>query len=158
MDKGKSKTPKRVNEKIIDLSLYRRNKSEQRRREYERLLFNRILGVYSFAEKGGLHHIEVIDVSQSGLRFREKQGTEKPMLAGQQVNLRLYFTPHTFLRILTTVKRMEKETVNGQTVYEYGCEIDRETLSYETLRQLLMFMEKYAQIATEDPNPPMIWF
>jgi len=49
MDKRKSKDKGR--DRIIDLQKYRKDKTEERKREYERLLFNRILGVYSFAER-----------------------------------------------------------------------------------------------------------
>ncbi len=53
MDKRKSKDKEKVKDKVVDLSDYRKNKNEERRREYERVLFNRVLGVYSFAGEIG---------------------------------------------------------------------------------------------------------
>ena len=155
MDKRKSKD--KSDKSIIDLNHYRKEKSEERRREYERVLFNRILGVYSFAEKTGLHHIEVVDMSYSGIRFREDR-PENPLMAGQKIALRFYFTPSSYLRLVVDVKRIIPYDEGDRQGLEYGCEIDVETKSYEVLKELVGFMYKYAEIACQDDNPPMIWF
>lgn len=155
MDKRKSKDKKKAS--IIDLNNFRKNKSEERRREYERVLFNRILGVYSFAEKSGLHHVEVIDVSYSGMKFREER-PDQPLQAGQKVALRFYFTPSSYLRLVVEVKRVTPYKDEDREGLEYGCELDKATKSYEVIRQLIGFMYKYAEIACQDHNPPMIWF
>lgn len=155
MDKRKSKDKKKAS--IIDLNDFRKNKSEEKRREYERVLFNRILGVYSFAEKSGLHHVEVIDVSYSGMKFREER-PDQPLQAGQKVALRFYFTPSSYLRLVIEVKRVTPYKEDDREGLEYGCELDKATKSYEVIRQLIGFMYKYAEIACQDHNPPMIWF
>lgn len=160
MDKRKSRDKEKEKEKekkVVDLSDYRKNRSEERRREYERVLFNRILGVYSFAEKAGLHHVEVIDISFSGIRFRE----EKPDVAlavGARVPLRFYFTPSSYLRVVAEVKRAAPFQDGGREGLEYGCELDKTTKSYEVIKQLVAFMYKYSEVACQDQNPPMIWF
>jgi hypothetical protein len=155
MDKRKSKDKKRVS--IIDLNDYRKNKSEQRRREYERVLFNRILGVYSFAEKTGLQHVEILDISYSGIKFRETQ-PEVSLKVDQKVALRFYFTPSSYLRLIVNVKRLTPFKEDDREGLEYGCELDKSTRSYDVIRQLISFMYKYAEIACQDQNPPMIWF
>jgi hypothetical protein len=155
MDKRKSKDKKRVS--IIDLNDYRKNKSEQRRREYERVLFNRILGVYSFAEKTGLQHVEVLDISYSGIKFREIQ-PEISLKVDQKVALRFYFTPSSYLRLIVGVKRLTPFQEEDREGLEYGCELDKSTRSYDVIRQLISFMYKYSEIACQDQNPPMIWF
>lgn len=155
MDKRKSKEKKRVS--IIDLNDYRKNKSEQRRREYERVLFNRILGVYSFAEKTGLQHVEILDISYSGIKFRETQ-PEVALKVDQKVALRFYFTPSSYLRLIVNVKRLTPFNEDDREGLEYGCELDKSTRSYDVIRGLISFMYKYAEIACQDQNPPMIWF
>lgn len=160
MDKRKSKDKdkdKAKADKIVDLSHYRKNKNEERRREYERVLFNRILGVYSFAEKTGLNHVEVIDVSYSGIRFREDR-PENPFKVGQKLALRFYFTPSSYLRLVVELKRVTPFREEEREGLEYGCELDTNTRSYEVIKQLISFMYKYAEFACEDTNPPMIWF
>ena len=121
MDKRKSK--EKTNEQIIDLNSYRKNKNEEKRREYERVLFNRILGVYSFAEKTGLNHVEVIDISYSGMRFREER-PENPLKPGSKIALRFYFTPSSFLRLVVDVKRVTPFKEQEREGLEYGCEIE----------------------------------
>lgn len=155
MDKRKSKDKKRVS--IIDLNDYRKNKSEERRREYERVLFNRILGVYSFAEKAGLGHVEVVDMSYSGIKFRETN-PEHPLKVDQKIALRFYFTPSSYLRLIVEVKRVLPFKEEDREGLEYGAELDKSTRSYDVIRQLISFMYKYAEIACQDQSPPMIWF
>jgi hypothetical protein len=160
MDKRKSKDkekPKTGADKIVDLADYRKEKSEERRREYERVLFNRILGVYSFAEKTGLHHVEVVDISYSGIKFREER-PENPLKVGQKIALRFYFTPSSYLRLVVDVKRVKPFQEEDREGLEYGCELDKNTKSYDVIRQLIGFMYKYSEIACQDQNPPMIWF
>ena len=156
MNKEKSKN-KGKSEGVIDLIEYRKNKNDKRRREYERVLFNRILGVYSFAERGSLHHVEIIDMSLSGVRFREEE-PEKPFRVGDKLSLRFYFTPSSFLKIVLTVKRNAPFEEDGRQGLEYGCSIDRDTKSYTVLAKLITFMEQYAEVACHDSNPPVIFF
>jgi len=155
MDKRKSKDKKKLS--IIDLAEFRKNKSEERRREYERVLFNRILGVYSFAEKTGLHHVEVIDMSYSGIKFREEK-PEHPLKADQKIALRFYFTPSSYLRLVVEVKRVIPYKEEDKEGLEYGCQLDKNTKSYNVIKQLIAFMYSYSEIACQDHNPPMIWF
>ncbi len=156
MDKRKS-SGKSGKERVIDLNSYRKNKNEEKRREYERILFNRVLGVYSFAEKEALSHVEVVDVSFSGIRFREER-PEAPFKPNQKIALRFYFTPNTYLRVVMEVKRIMNFEENGRAGVEYGCEIDKETKSYEVINQLVNFMYKYADTACQDNHPPLVWF
>jgi hypothetical protein len=155
MDKRKSKDKKE--QRIIDLETFRKNKNEERKREYERVLFNRILGVYSFAEKTGLNHVEVIDISYSGIKFREEK-PQTPLKVSQKIALRFYFTPSSYLRLVVDVKRVTPFKEEDREGLEYGCQLDKNTKSYEVIHQLISFMYKYAEIACQDHNPPMIWF
>ena len=153
----KEKTKKGKTEGVIDLIEYRKNKNDKRRREYERVLFNRILGVYSFAEKGGLHHVEVVDMSLSGIRFKEET-PEKPYRVGDKLSLRFYFTPTSYLKVIVQVKRTAPFDEDGRQGLEYGCMIDKGTKSYEVISKLIAFMELYVEIACQDSNPPVIFF
>ena len=154
MDNRKSKD--KSEKQIIDLNHYRKERDEERRREYERVLFNRILGVYSYTEGAGqkaLTHVEVLDVSYSGLRFREDK-PELPMRVGQKVALRFYFTPSSYLRVVLDVKRVTKFKEDERTGYDYGCEMDTATKSAQVLKSFVGFMYKYAETACNDENPP----
>ena len=161
MDKDKPKGKKLSKSKkkpaIIKLADYRKNKNEERRREYERILFNRILGVYSFAEKEGLHHIEVVDMSFSGLKFVEER-PENVFKKGDKIALRFYFTPSSFLRLVLTISRINPYDENGRNGLEYGCSFDKGTKSYKVIHQLVSFMQVYSEVACRDHNPPMIFF
>ena len=123
----------------------------------QRVLFNRILGVYSFAEKTGLHHVEVIDISYSGIKFKEER-PEQPLRVGQKIALRFYFTPSSYLRLVLDCKRVTPFKDDDREGLEYGCEMDKNTKSYDVIKQLISFMYKYSEIACQDSNPPMIWF
>ena len=154
MDKRK---PSESELQIVDLQNYRKNKSEERRREYERVLFNRILGVYSFVEKTNLQHIEVVDISYSGLKFRE-ENPDRPLKAEEKTALRFYFTPSSYLRVIVDIKRAIPFKDDDREGMEYGCQLDKTTKSFEVIRDLIAFMYKYSETACQDHNPPMIWF
>ena len=154
MDNRKSKD--KSEHKTINLEERRKQREEERRRSYERVLFNRILGVYSYTEtvgKNHLNHVEVLDVSYSGLRFREDK-PELPMRVGQKIALRFYFTPSSYLRVVVDVKRVTKFKDEERHGYDYGCEIDPATKSSEVLKMFVGFMYKYAEIACNDETPP----
>ncbi len=153
MEEGKSK---RVG-KVVDLIKYRKNKNDERRREYERTLFNRLLGVYSFVETDKLRQVEIIDLSLNGIKFREEYN-QKRFEPREKINIRFYCTPSSFLKVIATIKRLNEKIENGKKYIEYGCEIDNKTKSYEALKQLVCFMQKYSEIACPDSNPPIIWF
>jgi len=155
--KSKKKSGTSKKHQIIDLTQYRKNKNEQRMREYERILFNRILGVYSFAEKKGLHHVEVIDISFSGLKFREL-APEEPCKIGDRLALRFYFTPSSYLRLVTEVKRVVPFHEKDRDGIECGCTVDKDTRSYAVLKTLVQFMQQYSEVACQDDHPPLIWF
>lgn len=160
MDKRKSRskgTSRSSSTKIVDLVNYRKNKTEERRREYERVLFNRVLGVYSFLDTQELKHIEIIDISVSGVRFR-LANPPSSIASGQKIPLRFYFTPGSYLKLIVEVKRTSPYRADGREGVEFGCEIDRETKSYEVMKQLVSFMQKYSELACPDPKPPMIWY
>lgn len=156
MERRSSKTRARAN-KIVDLATYRKNKNKQRRREYERVLFNKVLGVYIFVEKVGLQHVEVIDISFSGVRFREER-PDIPLKVGQKIAIRFYFTPSSYLRVVVEVRRVIPFNEADQEGLEYGCELDKQTKSYAALKRLVAFMYRYSEIACRDGNPPLIWF
>lgn len=155
MDKRKSKSKAKMD--VVSLDDYRKNKNEERRREYERVLFNRILGVYSFVEKPALQQVDVIDISNSGLKCRES-APETPLTLEQKVAFRLYFTPSSYLRVVAQVKRIIQFKEQDREGLEYGCEFDKSTKSYEVIRQLVSLINKYSETACQDQNPPMIWF
>lgn len=154
MDKGKSD---QTGKRIVDLASYRKNKTDERRREYERILFNRILGVYSFLEQTGLNHVEILDISYSGIKFREDR-PEVPLTIGQKIALRFYFTPSSYLRLVVEIKRVTPFDEAERKGLEYGCELDRTTKSYEVLHKLVGFMETYSEVACQDSHPPMLFF
>lgn len=151
MDKSKGKI------EIIDLNNYRKNKTEERKREYERVVFNRVLGVYSYVEHSKLSSIEVQDISPTGVRFREIS-PEKVIKEESDITLRFYFTPSSFLRVVGKVKRVTSFKEKGREGVEYGCELDKKTKSYEVIKKLISFLQQYSEVACQDQNPPMNFY
>lgn len=161
MDKRTRKsTPSKVskkNPKVLDLSQFRQLKIEEKRRHYERVIFTRVLGLYSFMEEsgGGLEQIDIVDMSENGLKMFRSQ-PHNILEVGSSIPLRLYFTPSSYLKILVYIRRIEENT--DRKGYEYGCEIDRDTKSYMVLKQLVLFLRTYSEMACEDSTPPLVWF
>ncbi len=155
MRRTSSKT-KKVPMNIVDFNGYKKDRDQRKKREYERLLFNRLFGVCSFVEQDKLIPIDIQDVSYSGIRFRQPAHSEFPVKAGTKVGMRFYFTPTSFIRLQAEIKRYEVISADAKRYFEYGCELSKDTKSYEVLHSLIQFMHKYSEVATTDEKSP-IW-
>ncbi len=144
-------------EGIVDFAQYRKNKTEQRFREYERVLFNRVLGVYSYAERNSLDQVEVVDISFKGIRYRER-GERPSHEKGEEVALRFYFTPSSYMKIIVEIKRIHLFEEAGIKWVEYGGNFNTQTKSYAAMKQLVSFLQVYSEVACQDHSPPQNWF
>ncbi len=146
-----------VEGKVFQLSDARKEKQENLRREYERVLFNKLLGCYTVIEKLGLKSVELVDVSKSGCSFRmpTADGTYR---MGEEIALRLYFSNKTYLPTNLTIRRVTNVVENGLSYNQYGCEFDSTLSTHPALMSFVEFVEKYSQHASEDKGDKQVWY
>ena len=153
----KTGKPKKTPLNIVDFNGYKKTRDQKKKREYERILFQRLFGVCSFVEQSKLVQIDILDISYSGIRFRELALSDFPVTSGTKVGMRFYFTPTSFIRLIAEIKRYEVTTQESKRYFEYGCEINKDTKSYDVIHSLVSFMHKYSQVATPDDKSPALW-
>lgn len=143
--------------KLVQISDARREKQERLKRDYERVLFNRILGSYTYIEKLGLKPVEVLDISKSGCSFRMPRA-EGAFVLGEELDFRFYFSNNTFLPSRITVRRVTEGEENGTRYWVFGCTFDSTLSTYAAIERFVEFINAYAVSAKEDKGDKQMWY
>lgn len=143
--------------KLVQLQDARREKQEKLKREYERVLFNRMLGAYTYIEKLGLKSVEVVDISKSGCSFRMPT-SDGAFVVGEEMDFRFYFSGNTYLPSRITVRRATEVEENGLRYWQYGCTFDTGISTYAVVEKFVDFINSYAEAAREDKGDKQIWY
>lgn len=143
--------------KLVQISDARREKQERLKREYERVLFNKILGSYTYIEKLGLKAVEMLDISKSGLSFRMPR-SDGAFSEGEEMDFRFYFSSSTYLPCRIQVKRATEVEENGMRYWQYGCTFDTSISTFVAVEKFVDFINVYAASAKEDKGDKQIWY
>lgn len=146
------------NTDVINFQDLRKERLEQKRREYERVMFKNTLGVYTVIEQQGLHAIELIDISEGGLSFQVADSSDLSLLPGAVIPFRFYFASDTFLSIDAKVVNCVQAIENGIKVRRYGCMIDKSMASYSAIYHLVQFITKCAEHGHQDDRHLKIFY
>ena len=142
--------------KLIQIGEIRSAKQEDLKREYERILFGRILGCYTIATTTGMKAVEIVDISKSGISFKmDPKGSFYNI--GEDVDLRLYFSAKTYLAVKVNVKRVQQNEDNTSPHYLYGCAFDTTLKSYEVIHKLVDFIAAYSEQAKKEDGTEKIF-
>ena len=143
--------------KLIQIGDLRAAKQDDLRREYERILFGRILGCYTIAQSMGMKAVDIVDISEAGISFKmDPKGSFYNV--GEEVDLRLYFSAKTYLPIKVNVKRAS-ELENEKDMWVYGCTFDTDMKAHSVIKALIEFIKAYSEHAKkEDGNSPVLRF
>lgn len=146
--------------KVINLSVVREAKIEERRRKYERVLFKNILGVYCVAEKNGLKAVELVDVSAEGLSFQLPHDSKhlSSFAAGKEHAFRFYFSQDSFISVPVKVQNQRPCIEEGNRFVRFGCSVDTSAQSYEAYKLFVLFLEKYAATCQQDKGDGKFMF
>ncbi len=143
--------------KVLQFAEARKEKQEHLKREYERVLFSRILGCYTVIEKLGIKAVEMHDISKTGLSFR-MEARDGAFNMGEDVDFRFYFSNSTFIPARLTIKRRTKVEENGVSYWEYGGSFDKEFSTYAAIEKFVDFINAYVMAAQEDKGDTKFWF
>ncbi len=145
------------NGKLVQISDLRKEKQDEMRRNYERVLFKQILGCYTLIEKLGLKGVEMLDISQSGCSFQMpvEDGAFNP---GEEIDFRFYFSNDTFLPAKLTIKRVAKVSQFNRDYWQYGAIFDKSLSSFTALQKFVDFIGSYAENAKEDKGDARAFF
>jgi hypothetical protein len=139
---------------VIDFVEKRNEAIEQRRREFERIMFKNFLGVYSILDdQVKAYAVDLIDISDKGclIQIPMDKETEKRYKKDMEVNLRIYFTPHAFIPLNVSIKySTEYLEADGTQYLRYGCEFDKSAVSFEAMESFIRFIYKFAEHSCSD--------
>ena len=144
---------------LIDFSQIREKAMGEKRRQAERVFFQRVLGVYCVTGKSSLRGIELQDVSEEGLSFRVPFDTKNPWpRESGDLPLRMYFSEDTYLEIRISIENTRDLIEDGVRYVRYGCSVDRSLASYEAYRQFVGFLKLYSEQARRDEGGTSVYY
>ena len=148
--------------KVIDFVKKRSENVEQKRRSFERMVFQNFLGAYSVIDNHGtISPITLVDISQDGCSFQVpwRAGKDVKIAKETEIVMRMYFTKGSYIPVVVSV-RHGKEIImdDGSTYMQYGCEFDKSHSSFEAMQSFIDFMDKFAKHSALDKGDTKVYF
>jgi len=147
--------------KVLSFNDKREENIERKRRNFERILFNNLLGAYSVIDQAGVvFPIEMLDISHDGMSFRVPRGAIGSTFKKEDdLTLRMYFTKDTYVPVLTNIKwSKNSKGEDGEIYLEYGVKFDKSVPTFEALRPFIDFLYKFAELSTEDKGKSKVYY
>lgn len=146
------------NQRVISLSNVRKEKIEEKRRDYERVVFKSNFGVFTYREESGLNAIEVLDISEGGLQFQTPERSSLKLEVGEIIPIRFYFATDHYITIDVKVVRSFTALESGAAVHRYGCLLDKKMASYAAIYHFVQFITKCAEHGHKDDKHHKVYY
>jgi len=148
--------------KVVDFSEKRKKSIEQKRRSFERVVFQEFLGVETVVDNQGTGFpIKLIDVSGEGclLQLPFTLKAKNQFKAGTEVSLKLFFTKGSYLPAVVTIRHAtEYIDKDGNACLRLGGEFDTALPSYKALASFIDFIYQYAEFSCLDKGQSKVYF
>lgn len=148
--------------KVVDFNAKRKDAIEQKRRTFERVVFQEFLGVYTVLdEQGSNFPIKLLDISKVGCQFQlpfslKAKNTFK---AGTEVTLKLFFTKGSYIPAVVTIRHAsEYVDQDGDAWLRFGSEFDTSLPSFVALESFINFIYQYAEFSCLDKGESKVYF
>lgn len=148
--------------KVLDFNKKKADTIEQKRRAFNRIVFQNFLGAYSVIDHHGtMSPVTMVDIAGDGCSFQVPftKGKDKKWEVGHELNMRMYFTEKSYIPVIMYV-RHDKEVVekDGKTYVQYGCEFDKTVATFEAMQSFIDFIYKFAEHSTIDRGDAKVYF
>ena len=148
--------------KVLDFVQKRKESVEKKRRSFERIMFQNLMGVYTALDQDGLiYPIGLVDISKDGCLFEvaADQSKEKKLAKGTEFTLRLYFTNKSYIPAIVKIRYCQEYIAeDGQLYLRYGAEFDKSTSSYLALGSFIEFLYNFAENSVIDHGDVKAFF
>jgi hypothetical protein len=143
-----------MTDSVIDFIGKRHEAIEQRKRDFERILFKNFLGVYmSLEDHVKAVETDIVDISDKGclLQIPFVSQQKKKYKKDTEIHLRIYFTATAFLPVVLMI-RYASEFIDeaGKRFLRLGCEYDKSVPSFEAMESFIQFTHKFAEHSSSD--------
>ena len=147
--------------KILDFNKKKAETIEQKRRAFNRIVFQNFLGAYSVIDdNGSIYPVMMVDIAGDGCSFQVPWSPKDKKLAQDfEVQMRMYFTDKSYIPVIMNV-RHAKEVVgkDGNTYMQYGCEFDKTSQTFEAMQSFIDFIYKFAEHSAIDKGDTKVYF
>lgn len=148
--------------KVVDFNAKRKKNIEQKKRNFERVVFDEFLGVYSVVDdQGSSYPIKLIDVSKDGCQFQIPFSlkAKNQFKSGTEVHLKFFFTKGSYLPALVTVRHAaEYVDKDGNAWLRLGGDFDTALPSFKALSSFISFIYEYAEFSCLDKGESKVFF
>jgi hypothetical protein len=148
--------------KVVDFNEKRKQSIEQKRRTFERVVFQEFLGVYTVVDdQGSGFPIKLVDISADGCQFQLPFSlkAKNQFKADTEVTLKLYFSKGSYLPAVVTVRHAtEYIDKDGDAWLRLGGEFDTSLPSFKALSSFIDFIYQYAEFSCLDKGESKVYF
>ena len=147
---------------VLNFMEKRKESIEKKRRNFERVMIQNILGVYTVVDSGGsIYPVSLVDISQEGCMLQVPWSDKKdtPFEKNKEITLRFYFTKQSYVPAVIKIKHAKEHVdKDGKTYMRYGTIFDKGISSFEALRSFIDFLYKFAEFSTVDHGENKVFF
>ena len=148
--------------KVVDFNAKRKESIEQKRRTFERVVFQEFLGVYTVVDDQGSNFpIKLVDISKDGCQFQLPFSlkAKNQFKSGTEVTLKLYFTKGSYVPAVVTVRHAsEYIDKDGDAWLRLGGEFDTSLPSFKAVSHFIDFIYQYAESSCLDKGESKVFF
>ena len=148
--------------KVLDFNKKKADTIEQKRRAFNRVVFQNFLGAYSVIDdNGSIYPVTLVDIAGDGCSFQVPWNPtrDKKLAKDFEVTMRMYFTNQSYIPVIMNV-RHGKEVLgtDGITYMQYGCEFDKTAASFEAMQSFIDFIYRFAEHSAIDKGDTKVYF
>lgn len=148
--------------KVVDFNEKRKKSIEQKRRTFERVVFQEFLGVYTVIDdQGAGYPIKLLDISSEGCQFQVPFSlkAKNQFKSETELTLKLFFTKGSYLPAVVTVRHAsEYIDQQGDAWLRIGGEFDSSLPSFKALASFIDFIYQYAEYSCVDKGESKVFF
>ncbi len=148
--------------KVVDFGARRKESIEQKRRSFERVVFQEFLGVETVLDdQGSGFPVKLVDISADGCQFQLPFSlkAKNQFKSGTEITMKLFFTKGTYLPAVVTVRHAsEYVDKDGDAWLRLGGEFDTSLPSYKALESFVNFIYQYAEFSCLDKGESKVYF
>ncbi len=135
---------------------------EQKKREFGRVLFDELLGVYSVInDNEAIFQVKIVDISKTGVLIQVPLDPKaKQKFRPTSVHsMRFYFTKNTYIQVSAEVKHQsEIKGEHDKHYLRFGMEFDQSQENYKVLGAFVEFIYQFAEHSSLDKGDQRVYF
>ena len=106
--------------KVLDFNKKKAETIEQKRRAFNRIVFQNFLGAYSVIDdNGSIYPVTLVDIAGDGCSFQVPWNPtrDKKLEDDFEVNMRMYFTNASYISVIMNVRHAQEVIADDGTLH-----------------------------------------